>query len=74
MSTMKQGLEAWLEQLRDHRLSGMKAVEFQGGSRVEYKSDAEMERAYAFGQKLLEAEQGRHAPPKTILFSTSKGL
>lgn len=72
MSRQKQSLEAWLEELREHRLSGVKAVQFDD-RRIEYRSDAEMARAYAFGRRLLDTERGAAAPPSVIRFHTSKG-
>jgi hypothetical protein len=63
-------LIAWRDRLVEARMMGTRAVQDADGSRVEYRSDAEMARAIAAADTMIAAGQ----PVTTIRFSTSKGL
>jgi hypothetical protein len=65
-----------LEKLRDEleqtRLSGVREIKDQNGETISYKSDSEIAAALNFvTRKISELRQGQ---PKTIVFSTHKGI
>jgi hypothetical protein len=66
-------LRDWRDRLFKARLGGVRAVQDQNGQRVEYANDREMASAIAAADRAIAQIAGR-APPKTILFQTSKGL
>jgi hypothetical protein len=61
-----------LDALIEARLGGIREVVDQNGEKITYKSDTEMSAAIAFAQKQIAAFN--QATPKTIVFSTHKGL
>jgi hypothetical protein len=65
-----------LQDMRDGliraRMSGTRRVKDQNGEEVEYKSDAEMDRALRNCEALIAQMQGS-AAPNVIRFNTSKG-
>jgi hypothetical protein len=65
-------LRQFREQLFETRLKGIRRVRDQNGEEIEYKSDAEMERAIRAVD--LEIESFTRRIPHTIVFQTSKGL
>ena len=60
------------EQLFETRLKGIRRVRDQNGEEIEYKSDAEMERAIRAAD--LEIASFKRRIPHTVIFKTSKGL
>lgn len=65
-------LRQFREQLFETRLKGIRRVRDQNGEEIEYKSDAEMERAIRAVD--LEIASFTRRIPHTIIFKTSKGL
>lgn len=65
-------LTAWRDALVQARLSGVLRVRDAFRSEVEYKTDAEMERAIASANEQIAALTA--TPITTIKFTTSKGL
>lgn len=65
-------LRQFREQLFETRLKGIRRVRDQNGEEIEYKSDAEMERAIRAVD--LEIASFTRRIPHTITFKTSKGL
>jgi len=59
------------EELRNARATGVRAVTYSDGRKVEYRSDAEMAAAIADLDRRI-AMVGRTSPT-TIVFATSKG-
>lgn len=60
-----------------HRASGVRSVEFSGGSvsrRVEFRTDREMLAALADLERRIAAMQSPRSAPTTIRFATSKGF
>lgn len=61
-----------LEALIEARLGGVREVVDQNGEKISYKSDSEMANAIAFAEKQIAAFH--RVTPKTIVFSTHKGI
>jgi hypothetical protein len=61
-----------LDALISARLGGVREVVDQNGEKLTYKSDSEMANAIAFAEKQIAAFN--RATPKTIVFSTHKGI
>jgi hypothetical protein len=70
MAVSLNDLILWRDWLVAARMTGTRAVQDADGSRIEYRSDAEMARAIAAADAMIAAGQ----PVTTIRFSTSKGL
>jgi hypothetical protein len=65
-------LTGWRDRLINARLTGIKVIRDALKTEVEYKTDAEMERALASATEMIVAMTA--APVTTIRFRTSKGL
>ena len=70
--TTLQNLIGWRDSLIESRLSGVREVTDQNGEKVTYKSDSEMSDALSYADNQIA--QFNRALPKTIVFSTSKGI
>jgi hypothetical protein len=73
MAVATADLVAWRDALISARLKGIRSVQDSDGSRIEYKSDAEMRAAIAAANDMIAAA-GQSPPFNTIRFTTSKGL
>jgi hypothetical protein len=72
MALTLQHLEKLRDELEQTRLSGVREIKDQNGETISYKSDSEIAAALNFvTRKISELQQGQ---PKTIVFSTHKGI
>lgn len=65
-------LHRWRDALFESRLSGIREVRDSNGETITYRSDAEMAAALAAADRAIA--DATKARPRTIHFSTTKGL
>jgi hypothetical protein len=68
---MSEDLIQQREELRGARATGVRAITFADGRKVEYRSDQEMAAAIADLDRRIA--MGGRTSPTTIVFATSKG-
>ena len=73
MAASPDDVTAWRDRLIQARMSGVREVQDSDGSRVTYRSDAEMRAAISAANDMIAAAS-QPQPVTSIRFRTSKGL